>query len=117
MRVFTYDNCEEMMGDYVNKFVALATETFNKTYNSLVKEEAESKERELAWELRRRQEEEEKNHKISELGIEWVRVSRESKSSNYGGRYSATYTFSTSIDEDTFKKYLTIIGKVVNPKP
>lgn len=117
MRVFTYDNCEEMMGDYVNKFVALATETFNETYNNLVKEEDERKERERQWELRRKMEEEERNRKISELGIEWVRVSRESKSSNYGGRYSATYNFSTSIDEDTFKKYLTIIGKVVEPKP
>ena len=117
MKVFTYENCAEMMGEYVNKFVALATETFNKTYNSLVKEEDERKERELAWELRRRQEEEERKQKISELGIDWVRISNESKSSNYGGSYSATYTFSTDIDEDTFKKYLNIIGHKTEAKP
>lgn len=117
MKVFTYESCAEMMGEYVNKFVALATETFNKTYNSLVKEEDERKERELAWELRRRQEEEERKQKISELGIEWVRISKESKSSNYGGSYSATYTFSNFIDKDTFKKYLNIIGHKTEAKP
>lgn len=117
IKVFTYENCKALMGEYVNKFVSLAEETFNKTYNNLVKEEDERKERERQWELRRKMEEEERNRKISELGIEWVRVSRESKTSNYGGSYSATYTFSTSIDEDTFKKYLTIIGRKTEAKP
>lgn len=117
MKVFTYENCEFLMGEYVNKFVSLAEETFNKTYNNLVKEEDERKERERQWELRRKMEEEERNRKISELGIEWVRISKECKTSNYGGSYSATYTFSTTIDEDTFKKYLTIIGRKTEAKP
>lgn len=117
IKVFTYENCESLMGEYVNKFVSLAEETFNKTYNNLVKEEDERKERERQWELRRKMEEEERNRKISELGIEWVRISNECKTSNYGGSYSATYTFSTTIDEDTFKKYLTIIGRKTEAKP
>lgn len=117
LKKFTYDNCEEIMGDYINKFVSLATETFNNTYNNLVKEEDERKERNRQWELRHKMEEEEKNRKISELEIEWVRISNEYNSSNYGGRYSATYTFSKAIDEDTFKKYLTIIGHKTEAKP
>lgn len=116
LKKFTYDNCKEMMGDYIYKFISLATETYNKTFNELVKEDEEREERKRKWELLRKMEEEERNRKISELGIEWVRVSNESKSSNYGGRYSATYTFSTSINEDTFKKYLNIIGHKTEAK-
>ena len=117
MSVFTYENCKSLMGDYVNKFVALATETYNDTFDKLIKEEEEREERNRQWEIQRKQEEEERKQKISELGIDWVRISNEYKSSNYGGSYSATYTFSTAIDEDTFKKYLNIIGHKTEAKP